>query len=271
MADTKKNTSLAVMDNFQIVNRYEGMDPELMEQLQDEMEDLDAESGIVCRKIKIPSGGAPTYVVEGEDEGQTDCMQEITGVIVFTHRLNGYWPGAYGSDDNKTPVCSSIDGKNGLNTETGEIRSCATCPLNQYGTATDHKGNQVKAKACKNMRRLYLLMNGDPNIYLLTVPPTSIRDVNKQLAKILTGGIPYTGLAINLKLTQAKNANGVAYSKVVISKSGLLPQATAEAVKVLRQELKVQYKSMAVTSDDYTAPANTSLDIDPDDDDLPFN
>lgn len=270
MADTKKNTSLAVMEGFQIVNRYEGMDPELMEQLQDEMEDLDAESGIVCRKIKIPSGGGLAYEVQGEDESDVEYQKEIIGAIVFTHRLNGYWSGAYGSgDDNRIPVCSSIDGKNGLNTETGEIRPCATCPLNQYGTATDHKGNQAKGKACKNMRRLYLLMNGDPNIYLLTVPPTSIKDVNKQLAKILTDGVPYTGLAINLKLTTAKNANGVDYSKVVISKSGLLPKATAEAVKVLRQELKAQYKNTAVTSEDYTAPANTGLDIDPDDD-LPF-
>lgn len=274
MADTKKNTSLSVMDNFQIVNRYEGMDPELMEQLQDEMEDLDAESGIVCRKIKIPSGGGLAYEVQGDDESDAEYQKEIIAAIVFTHRLNGYWPGAYGSGDdnsNKIPVCSSIDGKNGLNIETGEIRPCATCPLNQYGTATDHKGNQAKGKACKNMRRLYFLMNGDPNIYLLTVPPTSIKDVNKQLAKILTGGVPYTSLAVKLTLEKAQNANGVAYSKVVINKSGLLPKAIAEAVKVLRQELKAQYKNTAVTSEDYTAPANTSLDIDPDDDDLPFN
>ena len=35
------------------------------------------------------------------------------------------------------------------------------------------------------MRRLYLLMDGEPNFYLLTVPPTSIRDVNKQLTNCL--------------------------------------------------------------------------------------
>lgn len=53
---TKKN-ELAPIDNFQIANRYEGMDPELLAELQDQMEDLDDESGIQCRLIKIPAGG----------------------------------------------------------------------------------------------------------------------------------------------------------------------------------------------------------------------
>ena len=57
MATTKKTTALAVIDNFQIVNRYEGIDPELMAELQDELSDLDPESGITCRQIKVPSGG----------------------------------------------------------------------------------------------------------------------------------------------------------------------------------------------------------------------
>ena len=55
MAAKKNTTALVVADNFQIANRYEGMDPELLAELQDELQDLDQESGITCRKIKIPS------------------------------------------------------------------------------------------------------------------------------------------------------------------------------------------------------------------------
>ena len=57
MATKKNETALAVADNFQLMNRYEGIDPELLAELQDEMDDLDPESGITCLKIKIPSGG----------------------------------------------------------------------------------------------------------------------------------------------------------------------------------------------------------------------
>ena len=58
MAQQKKNTALAVMNDFQIVSRYDGMTPEEREELQDQLEDLDQESGIACRKSKSPAAAA---------------------------------------------------------------------------------------------------------------------------------------------------------------------------------------------------------------------
>lgn len=254
----KNETALAVADSFQLVKRFEGLDPDLLAELQDELGDLDQENGITCRKIKIPSGGGIAYEVQGEEDGDEEPMKQIDAVVVFTHRANGFWPGAYGSSDdsNKAPACSSMDGKTAIWTDTGETRSCENCPMNQYGSGTDQKGNQSRGKACKNMRRLYLMMSGDPNLYLLTVPPTSIRDVNKQLAKIIAGGIPYTGLIISLTLEKAQNANGVAYSKVVVKKNGILPAAIAAQAIELRRQIKEQYQNVALTLDDYT-PAQT--------------
>ena len=55
--NTKKGTELATVETFTIANRYEGMDPELLAELQDQMDDLDDEAGIACRMIKIPAGG----------------------------------------------------------------------------------------------------------------------------------------------------------------------------------------------------------------------
>ena len=117
------------------------------------------------------------------------------------------------------------------------------------------------------MRRIYQLMDGDPNFYLLSVPPTSIKDVNKQLAKILASGTPYTGMIVSLTLEKAQNSNGVAYSKVVIKKKGLLPPAAAARVMQLRNEIKTQYQSMALTLDDYTAAPERGrgVDVTPDD------
>jgi len=266
MAQQKKTTALAVMNDFQIVSRYDGMTPEDREELQDQLEDLDPESGIACRKIKIPSGGGTAYEVQGEDDDDTDPMKTITGVVVFTHRLSGYWPNAYGSSNNpedKLPACASMDGKTGVVQQTGEVITCETCPWNQYGTAKDQAGNQARGKACKNMRRLYILMDGDPNLYLLTVPPTSIRDVNNQLAKIA----PYADKVITLSLEKTTNAGGTPYSKVVIKKAGLLPPAAAATVKELRHQIKAQYKDMAITMDDYTAAPERGkpVDVVPDD------
>ena len=257
-----KKNELAVVEGFQIAKRYEGMDPELLAEIQDELEDLDPEAGIACRKIKIPAGGGLAYEIQGEDEDDAEYKKTIPAVIVFTHRMNAYWSASYGdnqSEQNRLPDCSSMDGKTGLNSNTGEVISCERCPFNQYGSGVDQQGRQSRGKACKNMRRLYLMMSGDPNFYLLTVPPTSIRDVNKQLQRILAGGVPYTGLVCNFTLEKTKNAAGTDYSKVVASKGGILPPELVAQAIAMRSEIKKQYKDMAITAEDYAAaPANAA-------------
>lgn len=174
---------LTTVENFKIVTGMETMDEELRAELEDELDDLDDDGGIDAKHIKIPSGGGKAFEVETDDPDDPEVMKEVTGVIIFTHRMNAYWAQKFGEagedgNINKSPDCSSMDGKQGVNRETGEIRTCDTCPYNQFGS--DGKG-----KACKNMRRLYIMMDNRPDIYLLTVPPTSIKDVNKALKKIM--------------------------------------------------------------------------------------
>ena len=255
----KKTTALATVESFHLVDRYADLDPELLEELQDELEDLGPDGEIACRKITIPSGGGTFYQVQ-DDDGEEEPAKEILGVVIYTHLLNAYWPGAFGEDNaNRVPLCSSMDGKTGVNTENGEVNACDACPFNQYGTGTDQKGNPSRGKACKNMRRLFLVMDGDPNVYQLTVPPTSIKDVGAQMKKILAAGTAYTGMVVRLTLEKVKNAGGTDYAKVKIEKAGLLPPAAAAKAKELRRQIKAQHKEFTITLGDYvTAPAAES-------------
>ncbi len=251
MAQQKKDTALAVMENFQIVSRYDGMNQKDKEILREQREDLGLENEIDYRKIKIPSGGGTSFEVQTEDD-DTEPMKTITGVVIFTHALNGYWSNAYGNSNNpedKLPYCVSMDGKTGFCQETGEVTDCKTCQRNKFGTARDQAGNQARGKACKNMCRLYILMDGDPNLYLLTVPPTSVQNVTKQLGRIL----PYTNKVVTFSLEKTVNSGGTPYSKVVIKKAGTLPPAAAAIAEELFCQVKSQYKNMAVTMDDYAS------------------
>ena len=259
-----KKNELAVLDTFKLAKPFEGMDPELLAELEDELADLDEGSGIECRRIKMPSGGALAFEVEGED-GDVDYVKEIQGVILFTHRVNGYWSRALGDGEgNAAPDCSSMDGKAGINNATGECISCESCPLNQYGS--DPKGGE--GKACKNMRRVYLMISGDPNCYLLTVPPTSIKDVNKKLKTLIAGGIPYTGMVVSIKLVKVTNKGGVDYAKIALDKAGLLPGPVAAQAQELRRQLKEKFKEYAIVGSEYNAPQGDPLDINPEDDEV---
>lgn len=117
-------------------------------------------------RVKIPSGTVQ-FELPTDNPDDPDYVKELTGVIVHHHLNNAYWPEGSEYDENTSPLCSSTDGKLGIGDPGGV---CATCALNEYGSAPE--GN---AKACKNMRTLYLLRSGDLLPLQLTLPPTSLK------------------------------------------------------------------------------------------------
>ena len=117
-------------------------------------------------RVKIPSGTVQ-FELPTDNPDDPDYEKELTGVILYHHLNNAYWPDGKAYDDNTSPLCSSTDGKLGIG-EPGGV--CATCALNEYGSAPE--GN---AKACKNMRTLYLLRSGDLLPLQVTLPPTSLK------------------------------------------------------------------------------------------------
>lgn len=119
------------------------------------------------QRVKIPAGGMVQFELPSDDSDNPDYAKNLVGVILFNHSNNAYWPEGSEYDENTSPLCSSVDGKTGIG-EPGGL--CATCALNQYGTAPEGNG-----KACKNMRILYLLRSGDYMPLQVTLPPTSLR------------------------------------------------------------------------------------------------
>lgn len=118
-------------------------------------------------RIKIPGGGALMFEIPSDDPENPDYAKTLEGVILFNHPNNAYWPEGSEYDDNSNPLCSSVDGKQGIGEPGG---SCAACALNQFGSAAEGNG-----KACKNMRVLYLLRSGEFMPLQVTLPPTSLK------------------------------------------------------------------------------------------------
>ena len=134
------------------------------EELAEDMEGIQ----MSFQRVKIPSGGMLQFELPSDDPDNPDYAKNLEGVILYNHSNNAYWAEGDEYDDNNTaPLCSSVDGKNGIG-EPGGL--CAACALNQYGTAPEGNG-----KACKNMRILYLLRSGDYMPLQVTLPPTSLK------------------------------------------------------------------------------------------------
>lgn len=119
------------------------------------------------QRAKIPGGGVTQFEVPGDNPEAPEYEKTITGVIIYNHAANAYWPTGSEYDENIPPLCSSYNGKCGQGVPGG---ICETCEMNQYGS--DENGG--KGKACKNMRTLYILRSGEAMPIQLSLPPTSL-------------------------------------------------------------------------------------------------
>ena len=116
-------------------------------------------------RVKIPGGGGLTFEMPGDDPEHPVMEPTLRGVIVHSHTMNAYWPPE--ADNNDPPTCSALTGMFGVGVPGG---ACVTCPNNRFGS-----GEKGKSKACKNMRVLYLLQEGEYMPVQLNLPPTSLR------------------------------------------------------------------------------------------------
>ena len=214
-------------------------------------EEMDGLGTIPYDKVKIPSGGGAAFEIPTEDEDNPDVAKEIVGVILDHHPVNSRWREAYNGSEEK-PLCSSYDGKQGTDVETGEIISCANCPYNEFGSAADGRG-----KACKNSHRIYVLREGNPVPLVLTLPPTSIKYARDYFAKsIVLKGMRSYDVITKITLKKEKSADGIDYSRACFSfvdkltaGQAMLTKEMAETIKANRAAIDKAENNQTETSD----------------------
>lgn len=225
-----------------IINDYQVPAVEVGKIFQEEMQGLQ----FTFDRVKIPSGGGLAFEVPGDDEENPDMVKEIVGVIVDHYPVNAYWQDKYAGQNNP-PNCASMDGIRGTDRDTGEVRSCASCPYNAFGTAEDGRG-----KACKNMHRIYIRRDGELFPLLLTLPPTSLKNFANYLAKRVLGrGKKSYEVVTKITLKKATSSQGIAYSQAAFSLVGVLPAEIAEKMKAYAEQIRPFTRNMQITTDDY--------------------
>lgn len=187
-------------------------DPELVSDVMSvNMEGMQA----AFPRIKFPSGGLLAFEVPG-DGGDPDVVKEINGVVIDQVSTNTYWANKY-TGEQTTPDCFSPDGKVGTRSHDAKLpwasdtMECARCPLNQYGS-------EGKGKACKNMRKIYMVREGEILPLEITIPPSSLAAWQTYSVQLTTKVKPLDGVVTKIKLKKATSAGGIEYSQGVFSK-----------------------------------------------------
>lgn len=257
----KENTALAIIEKFELP----ALNDNMAAAMSDELDGLP----LTFPRVRIPSGGGLTFEIPGDDPENPDTEREIVGVIVDHHPVNVYWSDKYAGLNNP-PDCSSMDGKIGITIE-GVRKACNSCPLNNWGTAEDGRG-----KACKNMRRIYILREGEVLPLLLTLPPTSLKPFADYMGpRVVAKNLRSFEVVTRISLKKVQNANGINYSQAVFSLVGKLSPEQAKAMAEYSKQLKAITRKLAIEADEYIQPlSDDDIDHDRDenndDEEVPF-
>jgi hypothetical protein len=247
MATKKDTKAIATVD----VSKFSIQNVEMNTTSEEIAEELDGLGTIPFDRVKWPTGGNTIFEVpDEEDDSNLVSVDKIAGVIVYHHPLNSRWENNY-NGNNEPPVCSAMDGKKGLNVETGELIDCASCPYNQF----DSNGS-TSGKACKNIHRLYVIQNDNPVPLVVALPPTSLSSFRNYLGKkLLIRGKRAAEVVTEITLKKENSKNNMSYAKAVFRKVGDLNAEQIQNAKSLSAMIKsIAQTEVVVSSEDYNVP-----------------
>ncbi|HEA64715.1 MAG TPA: hypothetical protein ENI02_01050 [Candidatus Aminicenantes bacterium] len=174
---------------------------EQIEELKENLEGVDIEFPIIkivhpSQRFEMPTG---------------DIEKTFKGVILFHHNCNAWWETSFDdSGGGSAPDCSSLDGiAPNMESDKVQAEKCAGCPRNQWGSDERKEG---KGKACKNMKRLYIICEGDLLPSCLVISPGNKKVIDKFITLVTMKGIMLRNLVIDFRLKEEKNQEGIKYS-----------------------------------------------------------
>lgn len=164
-------------------------------------------------QIKIVHQGQMFKFCDTDKKAET-----IKGIILDTNRCNAYWPDSF-EGEGTPPSCMSLDGIAPMaGVDCPMSTSCKDCEQNQFGSDIDEKtGEPTAGKACKNMRRIHILLPESSIPYRLTLPPSALRAWDEYVTSLTGKRLPYQAVIVEISLKEAKNKAGIAYSEPVFT------------------------------------------------------
>ena len=211
-------------------------------------------------KIKVPSGDIPLWMVQTL-EGPKG-LEALEGVIAMVSMGRGYWQ----SDEvgNTPPDCSSENtivgyGRRGaLDTHDGP-HDCASCIMNQFGTATKD-GKAGAGKACNERAHLFLLTGQGYLPQVVQVPATSLGGWRKFIARLSSFGKPFSAVVVKMTLAPKKNKGGTSYMEIVFNSISVLPPEACSRVEAYAAAFAESFKR--ATRQEYDAAPGSGGDAD---------
>ena len=281
------------------------IDEELRKNILADMEDASKETAEAIEfKPPLIAIGKATWLI-GESE---EPIQSFRGIILHHVKANAIWyhadkenpiildtfPEGY-EIGGKIPLCSSTGAISGSlpiqdGAAHGRVVNCfgncgsgkgsagahspesKDCYLNTFGSAVTDSGEPGKGKACKNMRRLLILVEGRRYPHLLSLPPTSLNgyDAYCRHVEAQNKNVSYIWTTFTLEKQQNESGQLVWYifnKEKAFDGIGALDENLYQQVYNFRQEHKELLGRVEITEAEYETPRDADFEIE--DDNIP--
>ena len=189
-------------------------------------------------RIGTPPGGATQWQVP--DLEGIKSVDALEGIIVLWKEPRAYWATSFEETGGGTPPdCSSPDSvkavPDGMFAEGSDANptgECAKCPMSQWGSGGG------RSQACKQMRVLFMIREGNALPEAVVLPPTSIGPMRRYFLRLASKSVPYYGVVTRLKLERTKNADGIGFAQVAPSLVQVLDDDTQERIRLYGEQFR---------------------------------
>ena len=206
-------------------------------------EEMDGLS-VTFDRIKLPAGGMTVFEMPGDDPNSPETVKEFSAVILSHHPLRAYYKTQYTGGSNP-PDCGSFDGVIGIPGENSGCLggNCRNCQYNKFGS--DGK----KGKACKERRRIYLLMEGQIFPIIFSLPTGSLQTFSKYIMKLLGKGYKSNAVVTRFTLKKASSSDGIAYSQAQFAIDRVLTKEEYALIDSLTNQVKMLQSTVGFETD----------------------
>jgi hypothetical protein len=148
-------------------------------------------------RVHVPLGGSTTWQVPGING--TESVSELDGIILGYQDQRAFWRGSpEEGTPGAPPDCASPDTVNGVGDPGG---LCCNCPFAQFGSGSTGRG-----QACRLTRELLFARPQDRLPFIVSVPPSSLRNVRKFQARL---PLPYFCAFVRLGLSPVRQVGRI--------------------------------------------------------------
>jgi len=191
-------------------------------------------------RIRVPASGGTTWEIPTLT-GEV-AAKSFHGIIVTWKEGRSYWSQRYGGESSP-PDCASADGITGVGKPGGD---CLTCPHSQWGTATGPKGEPSRGQACRTIRLLFTMLEGNVLPVVVSVPPTSLKPCRTYFLRLAQRAIPYYGVVTEFSLVKGDLA-----SMIEFAPKDFLPKETYAKIKAYANELQPLVEAVNPAASDF--------------------